>query len=756
MNEDDFLSQFHKPPRPEFAKRLYAKLSKEDDMSATSGYFTSTLNGAKPHVIPPAPRRNIREYRLTLVAAVTALTLLGGILLRMNHQESSYVSTLIQSPNTLQLAPISENNVSQLKKLAQLGEGYLNGVSWSSDGKLLALAGSIGAWIYDADNLDAPLQYIEDSSGSVTDIRFSPDNTMLAISSIGGFRLWDLTANQPIDLPDQISQSTALASAFHPDGETFVTTGYEGTLHFWNLKTGEELSQINVFFSNTPIFSLSFSPDGTRLLFAGSATPPLMLEDTTAQWRNLEGKQPVAFRSEYTEGYGVGSVGFNADSSQIAAQIGTNVVIWDTATTQVVTAFSTATNETIRGSSGGGGGGLKGGGGILSPFSPDGKFIATIDRGVRIWDIATGTSRTVVEPDPENYAGFRTLMSFNPDWSRMAFIDNNSVLHLLDVDSGKEVMSLDRHTYQAYTEVVFNPSGDQLAGLNDRGVAYLWDVKTLTDTPTPKLLTRSEPSFGNFKINYRPDGTALAMLAAGIDITLWDLTNLQPAMTLDAAVSNTLPTFPGFITYGADQNTLIASVGDSQIVRVWDTETNEIVREFTVERPIREGIISADGRLLALSYGPTLEEMTRGLSPDTTGPFVGLWDMTTGEEIIRYEIAPPIQIAFSPDGTKLVVTTENGQLLLWNIDSENQTPVLEQQRFVQALAFSPDGSLLAFSEQNVDTTGYSLVVMSTRNGEILTRKAEQEYIIVDMAFSPDSRLIAAGTFTGIINIWGVE
>ncbi|RKU22890.1 hypothetical protein C6503_03755 [Candidatus Poribacteria bacterium] len=74
---------------------------------------------------------------------------------------------------------------------ARLGKGLINAISYSPDGEQLAVASSIGVWIYDAQTSEE-LDLLTGQKAWVTDVVFSPDGKQLA--SHGGdnsFYVWD-------------------------------------------------------------------------------------------------------------------------------------------------------------------------------------------------------------------------------------------------------------------------------------------------------------------------------------------------------------------------------------------------------------------------------------------------------------------------------------------------------------------------------------------------------------------------------------
>ena len=98
-------------------------------------------------------------------------------------------------------------------------------------------------------------------------LSFDPSGKALAVTYVdGSLVLWDVSTG------DQRRQVQALANELYtvdwsPDGRLLATGGYNTPVTLWN---SEDLSILNELETPEWVFSIAFSPDGTRLAFAGS------------------------------------------------------------------------------------------------------------------------------------------------------------------------------------------------------------------------------------------------------------------------------------------------------------------------------------------------------------------------------------------------------------------------------------------------------------------------------------------------------
>ena len=125
---------------------------------------------------------------------------------------------------------------------ARLGKGALtlgDNIAYSSDGTRLAVASSIGIWLYDAQTYQE-LSLFTGDMFRVISVAFSPDGQTLAGSGwdITSFnctiRLWDVeTGEHKRTL--QGHTDGVYSVAFSPDGQILTSGSSDGTVLLWNI-----------------------------------------------------------------------------------------------------------------------------------------------------------------------------------------------------------------------------------------------------------------------------------------------------------------------------------------------------------------------------------------------------------------------------------------------------------------------------------------------------------------------------------------
>ena len=131
--------------------------------------------------------------------------------------------------------------------LARLGKGSIGegdrAVAWSPDGTRLAVASSIGIWLYDTDT-GAEVVLLTGHTSWVLSVAFSPDGQTLASGSVDDtVKLWDVdTGQEKASLTGHGSSVTSVA--FSPDGQTLASGSWDETVKLWDVDTGQEKASL--------------------------------------------------------------------------------------------------------------------------------------------------------------------------------------------------------------------------------------------------------------------------------------------------------------------------------------------------------------------------------------------------------------------------------------------------------------------------------------------------------------------------------
>jgi transcriptional regulator with XRE-family HTH domain len=164
----------------------------------------------------------------------------------------------------------------------------VNGVAFSPDGKLLAVANSDGTvrlWeLATGRAVGAPLLASVGFQVGVNGVAFSPDGKVLATAnSDGTVRLWELATGRAAGAPipaDTGSANGVNGVAFSPDGKLLATANSDGTVRLWDVATGRAAGAPIPADTGSAggVNGVAFSPDGKVLATANS-------DGTVRTWR---------------------------------------------------------------------------------------------------------------------------------------------------------------------------------------------------------------------------------------------------------------------------------------------------------------------------------------------------------------------------------------------------------------------------------------------------------------------------------------
>ncbi|CUA70044.1 Notchless protein homolog 1 [Xenopus laevis] [Rhizoctonia solani] len=316
-------------------------------------------------------------------------------------------------------------------------------IKFSPDGKRFASGsadGTVSVWdAYTGEILVGPL---EQHINSVRAVDFSNDH-IASVSDDGAMFVFDALTGEVVLGPIQAaSNGIVRAIAYSPGGSLIATAlapgviSQPGGVDLWDAQTGARVLSLSKIpnRSNLPVFSIQFSPDGTRIVGSGSIG-----NQQIAIWDVLTGQLVLEFGSEHTNR--VFSVSYSPNGTLVASGSGDrNIILWDA---------YTGTKKL---------GPLTGHTGLVDSvsFSPDNSHLVSSsnDKTIRIWDVQTGEMVFELPHGHEN--GIRSV-AYSPDGTCIISRGRDMSVRVHDARSTEERAAMNSTT--EYGEWTMNKHG---------------------------------------------------------------------------------------------------------------------------------------------------------------------------------------------------------------------------------------------------------------------------------------------------------
>jgi RNA polymerase sigma factor (sigma-70 family) len=263
------------------------------------------------------------------------------------------------------------------------------------------------------------------------------------------------------------------------------------------------------------------------------------------------------------------------------------------------------------------------------------------------------------------------------------------------------------------------------------------DTVNAWDLATGKITHRFPGNQAAKQIALTQDGKTLAVPQEN-SIHLWDPAIGKGRGQIPAGQGQLLS-----LAFSQDGK-LIASAGIDKTIRLHEVATGRQVSQISVDLPrVSFLALMPDGKSLTAADETNL----------TTYPI----DVDSGRHVRQLERSGYYYgFVLSPDGRTLAAGGQDGAVLLWDAATGNLIRSLTAgQKFVTAVAFSPDGRTLAWSEADPVGASAPIRVWDLVTGKEVCRLRGHGFWTDKLAFSVDGGRIYAGVRGGFIGQWDV-
>ena len=498
---------------------------------------------------------------------------------------------------------------------------------------------------------------------------FSPDGRWIVTVAEGEARLWDARTRRPVQAqPSTGGQVWAATAAFSPDGRRLFIGGAQGEIAAWDIEAGTFFWPLKT--QPAAVEDLQVSSDGTMVLARSARIVNLFDADTGGDLA-----MPLWHDASVTR--------FTFDGRRVVTMSQDTVRIWDA---RVRSGIGLPMRLEPRG--------------IHTILSTDGRLAVTLlaegkDRSLQPWTVATGEALGPVIPLGSHALSSYLLPSLSPDGRRVLVVFEDHSARLWDVGTGQPVGGLLQHE-KPIIVALFSPDG-QLAATGSRdGIVQLWDAGT--GRPAGLPLRHEAPLFS---AAMAPGSRLLATGDQAGTVRIWDARTSRPLRALPS-----LKYAVGLLRFGLDDRQLLTTLLDGRM-QLWDVQTGKPASQTMDHESYVNDAAFHSGGLLATG------------SKDNTVRLWNLPDGTPAAAPLRYE-AEIRHVRLSPDGERLVTTTQNNQVTLWSTRTGER---LGSPRPGLDASFTPDGQQLIVALRETAQI-WDLMTGAQEGPEVLATLAE--------------------------------
>lgn len=323
---------------------------------------------------------------------------------------------------------------------------------------------------------------------------------------------------------------------------------------------------------------------------------------------------------------------------------------------------------------------------------------------------------------------------YSPNGTEILTYSEDLTIRIWDAETGDIKKVLKGHT-NSLMDVKFSPDGKSVVSAAADNTIRLWDINTYA----PQYVLNRNDGLGS-DVHYRtnflykgkkmqdkvfcvnqnvvlsPNGKYVAVPSTGGYVRIWNAENGQFYCNLTSKTGNT----PYLLTYDSKEKHLATFDGYS--INIWNLESKSLIYERNIKRGYSyvEGIaFSPNSDRIAIAYNDSLVLVTN-------------FEKDVSDSL---KIDSPQNVAFSPDGTSLVIASDD--ITIFDLVSKSISKVLQREDRNPALSFSDNGQYLLYNDN------WSIVVWDMKEGKEYKRINYNNYIIRNIMMSPDNKYVWA-------------
>lgn len=574
--------------------------------------------------------------------------------------------------------------------------------------------------------------------GGINAIKFSSDGSRFAVATTIGVWMYDAKTGIEISLLSG-ERHDYNGIAFSYDGSTLSGVNSDGEISRWDVSTGELHTMLK---SDTVgyLYKVDFSEDSTKLAIVSIHND---IEKINV-WNFDEGNAPTVTNIDVGEDEGIGpTIALSPDNRFLASSREEKadkypIHVWNTDTGERLFTLYKDEHGYTR----------------ALVFSPDGKTLASCDHDtIHLWDLEARTPRATFQSEL-----FLKALAFSPNSKLLASGKDDGLINLWNANvqqkglAGKIGQNLSSLKLKKHREEIvsmaFSADGKMLLSGSKDGTIRAWDPTT----GQQQFLCPGHVSEVSDIAVSAEENTLISLHTQEDKLIKWDINTGHP-------FSSTFFTLKGPETVSQNANKFVVNTfGFKHRIQLWDTA------KIRLKYNLNGHGYPSEFWSLVNAFSPDEELVAVTTSRYQTGT-IHLWDIANPSKSLLGRIFNPKSIqpkytfqgnqqevtalAFSPNGKILASSGEGPDINLWSTETGDKLFTLTGDRSsIDNLAFSPDGNMLA-------STYYSTVYLWDLTGSTtgkLVRNIKTHSAAQTLLFSPDGGTLVSGGWNGSIKL----
>lgn len=390
-------------------------------------------------------------------------------------------------------------------------------------------------------------------------------------------------------------------------------------------------------------------------------------------------------------------------------------------------------------------------------LSPDSAFVATgsKDKSIKLWELSTGR-------EVKNFLGHEktvTSLDFSSDGKFLLSGSNDKTIRLWSIADGKPVFSISTEEY--VNDVALDPRMKFFVSAGTRDNGYP-DSASVYDFKTRKVIAKMPINSREISVKVSPDGQYVGLGEDNRTVNVYKTSNWQKVQSFNFQ-EGWCGGCMSILAFSANSKLIYMASSDGP-AKKYDLLSG---KELTVygEKPdnLESLILSPDGKKLARATEQT----------------VTIWDEATGHQLATIEAEEGgkfHETGFTLDGKKLLIASDNGTIITWNVIQNKKDKALSgflNQRDKGGLNYDPnfywESAIAKYIRLKnnllISNDGKTLIKgkfgTKVKRWDIASGKGVMEYVghkkaVLSYDLSKDGKRLLTGGGDGKIMLWDLQ